>query len=254
MNLTLILHNADKHLQCVFEDEQRILCGRDIFAASRGTERLAPAIGDMLKELDLLPAAIRRIVCSHGPAGFTGLRLILTTTAAFRRALGIPVASFDTLLASAASVSVLKPSIIRVLSCAHRGLLYAQDFMGSPGKLPQALGTSCLVSSEKAFQPVKSDLPLIFSGSGAIQNLSLAQSVFQTYGIEGYVNTFPDHASFESLTRIAESLPDSDFCYSDPEPIYLKDCDAVDNLGSIAKKRGQSPDEAYQRLRDLLRS
>ena len=48
------------------------------------------------------------------------------------------------------------------------------------------------------------------------------------------------------------ALPGDAWVQRDLDPLYLRPCDAVDNLASIAAKRGQAPEEALAQLDRLL--
>ena len=138
MNTTLIMNASEGRIQFVLEQEGSLACAQEWSAPSKGTELLTPALADAFQRLGIMPSDISRIACVAGPGSFTGLRLALTTAAAFRRATGAAVAPLNELQALAGSVpfGLLFPARetrIRVITHARRGLVHGQDFLCAPG-------------------------------------------------------------------------------------------------------------------------
>ena len=138
MNTTLIMNASEGRIQFVLEQEGSLACAQEWSAPSKGTELLTPALADAFQRLGIMPSDISRIACVAGPGSFTGLRLALTTAAAFRRATGAAVAPLNALQALAGSVpfGLLFPARetrIRVITHARRGLVHGQDFLCAPG-------------------------------------------------------------------------------------------------------------------------
>ena len=141
MNTTLIMNASEGRIQFVLEQEGSLACAQEWSAPSKGTELLTPALADAFQRLGIMPSDISRIACVAGPGSFTGLRLALTTAAAFRRATGAAVAPLNALQALAGSVpfGLLFPARetrIRVITHARRGLVHGQDFLCAPGSAP----------------------------------------------------------------------------------------------------------------------
>ena len=137
MNTTLIMNASEGRIQFVLEQEGSLACAQEWSAPSKGTELLTPALADAFQRLGIMPSDISRIACVAGPGSFTGLRLALTTAAAFRRATGAAVAPLNALQALAGSVpfGLLFPARetrIRVITHARRGLVHGQDFLCAP--------------------------------------------------------------------------------------------------------------------------
>jgi len=62
----------------------------------------------------------------------------------------------------------------------------------------------------------------------------------------------PDQDGETHQAAVARALPETAWRDEDIEPMYLRPCDAVDNLSSIAAKRGDDPAQAHAELRRLL--
>ena len=155
MNTTLIMNASEGRIQFVLEQEGSLACAQEWSAPSKGTELLTPALADAFQRLGIMPSDISRIACVAGPGSFTGLRLALTTAAAFRRATGAAVAPLNALQALAGSVpfGLLFPARetrIRVITHARRGLVHGQDFLCAPGSaLPSPVDEPAMWKSRR---------------------------------------------------------------------------------------------------------
>ena len=250
--LTLILNAAEARLQLVIAEGSRILGVQEYAAPSRGTEMLTPALANMLHMLHSTPQEITRIACVAGPGSFTGLRLVLSTAAAYRRATGAKVAPLNSLHALAASLPAQlltgtqgAGTRVRVLTHARRGLVHGQDFVCG-GELPLPVGEPAMWELATA---CSGPAPDILLGSGVTKNEEALRQAFPEAILLSEENHHPTPAA---MLKLAMALPEEAWGTTDPDPLYLRPCDAVENLASIAQKRGQAPEEAYAELNRLL--
>ena len=254
MSCTLILNAAEGHIQLVVGKNGddgclEFVCAQEWTAPGQGTELLTPVLADVFRHLHLRPAEIARIACVAGPGSFTGLRLVLTTAAAFRRATGARVASLNTLHALAASVPTVlleQKSIVRVITHARRGLVHGQDFLCGNG-LPEAIGAPAMWTLE---QVLREPRPHFVVGSGVKKNLALLQDTLPQ-GVRLFPELF-DQPTPNALLAMTRALPPDAWQERDLDPLYLRPCDAEDNLSGIARKRGQDPDAVHADLDRLL--
>ena len=181
MNTTLIMNASEGRIQFVLEQEGSLACAQEWSAPSKGTELLTPALADAFQRLGIMPSDISRIACVAGPGSFTGLRLALTTAAAFRRATGAAVAPLNALQALAGSVpfGLLFPARetrIRVITHARRGLVHGQDFLCAPGSaLPSPVDEPAMWEIPAACGGERPDIML---GSGVARNLPQLEGLF----------------------------------------------------------------------------
>ena len=252
MNTTLIMNAAEGRIQLVLAQDGSLACAQEWSAPSKGTELLTPVLADTFQRLGVMPADIDRIACVAGPGSFTGLRLALTTAAAFRRATGALVAPLNVLQALAASVPfgpLFDREIrVRVVTHARRGLVHGQDFLFAPGSaLPVPVGEPAMWELPAAVGGPRPDVML---GSGVARNLPALQELFGSSApvfLPALAQPVP-----QALLDLTLALPESAWVGKDIDPLYLRPCDAVDNLASIAAKRGQAPEEAFAQLDRLL--
>ena len=84
--LELVLNAAEGCLQIAVTENEGLLAFEEWFQPAQATETLAWALDGICHRLDMAPASFRRIACVTGPGSFTGIRLVLSTAAALRRA------------------------------------------------------------------------------------------------------------------------------------------------------------------------
>ncbi len=252
---TLILNAAEGSVQLVLARGSEMLCAEEWRAPAQATELLAPLLADILRHGHLQPKEITRLACVAGPGSFTGLRLVLTTAAAFRRVTGAKTAVLNTLGVLAAglpwallSVQGINPILVRVITHARRGLVHGQDFWcGSALPIP---------ASEPAMWPLAAacmdPLPRFMIGSGVSRNIDFLRGQLAGRKECQLVPEELDQPVPRALLALVAALPDTAWQCRDPEPLYLRPCDAIENLTTIAAMRGQDPAEAHSRLDTLL--
>lgn len=98
----------------------------------RSLEWLAPAILEMLQELNLTPEAVEGVAVSVGPGSFTGLRIGIATAVGWARARGLPACGVATLEALAATIEA---PVVAVVMDAKRGEVAGALFERADGLL-----------------------------------------------------------------------------------------------------------------------
>ncbi len=253
-NLLLILNAAEGRVQSVLLEGEKCCCVQDWNAPSQGTELLAPLLTDMFRHTGYLPVNLAGIACVAGPGSFTGIRLVLATAAALRRATGCKLAAINYLevLASALPASLLERASIhriRVLTHARRGLVHGQDFLYVQG-VPVAVDEPAMFDLDGILDaPPPPDL---YIGSGVTRNLSWLQERVPGEKKALFLAGFYDCVTPQALAAVTLRMPADAWADRDIEPLYLRPCDAVDNLSAIACKRGDDPEQAHACLRHLL--
>lgn len=242
MSLTLVLNAAEARLQIVLAEDGRLLAAEDWYAPSNGTELLPPMLDTALRRLGRTPADIGRMACVTGPGSFTGIRLVLTLAAALRRGLDIPCAGLNYMQALAASLPCAEGTRIHVLTAARRDKVHAQTFIMTATGLPLPHPVT----------PVPLLLPLAEAAGpqGAVCIGSGADKAPPPP--EGTVHARLVAPSPEALLLLAEQA--ATWERRDLDPLYVRPCDAIDNLDHIAALRGQNPADAHVELERLLRS
>ena len=231
--LELILNAAEGVLQIAVTDNERLLCAQEWRRAERATEILAPALRDICAALDVRLTDFRRIACVRGPGSFTGIRLVLTT-AVLRRAL-------------------LYGAPLWVLTHARRNQVHCQPFVAYGPQIPaQPLEAVELCPPDEALRRIAAR-PGHVCGSGLIRNAALFTPARTGSGPAGAAEACvmpelanPDIPALCLLARHGDYFP------QDLEPVYVRSCDAVDNLPRLAGRQGLDGGEAVSALDGLL--
>lgn len=254
--MTLVVLNAAEGMLDMVAgafDEATPHCAQQWKAPSRGTEILAPALQAMLGVVGKTARDVRRWACVCGPGSFTGVRLVLATVAAVRRVTGAEVAGLDYMQALAragqrmgvACGHVSPAGWIWVLTHARRDLVHCQPFAWQAADIPTPLTEVDLCSpSEAVERMLTSPQGSLMLGSGVARNGEALEAAKGTVRLLDV--TVPEAQDLWLLARHAE------YACADLEPLYVRPCDAVDNLDHISRKQGVDPAAAHARLRELL--
>jgi tRNA threonylcarbamoyl adenosine modification protein YeaZ len=253
--LTLVLNAAEGRLQIVLADGPELLCAQDWSAPRRGTELLAPALERMFSGLRLRFSDLARIACVRGPGSFTGIRLALSTAAALARASGAQLAGLDYMQALALGVRVFGEENaaarrIWVLKHARRDLTLAQVFAPGGGEvLPRAVSELELLTPEHCLQRMREQaqggMRLWATGSALARHEAFAA----LSGLACCVPARHWRPLPEDLLLLARH---AEYSRRDIEALYVRPCDAVENLDNIAARRGEDPALVRARLESLL--
>lgn len=255
--LELILNASEGALQIVITEDERPLAFEEWFTPAKATEILAGALDEMCRRLGVGSADFRRIGCFAGPGSFTGIRLVLATAAAIRRATKARLARLDYLQSLATTVAMwrglLYPQRIFVITHARRDLVHFQEFICYGPQIPaQPINEVSLVSPLAALE-IMAPASCHVCGSGIRrypQYFMPAQTGSGPAGAPGAV-MLPDliHPGLHSLCLLARH---GDYFPHDVDPNYVRNCDAVENLDAIAEKQGMDKGEAAASLKKML--
>ena len=261
----LILNAAEGALQIILTDDGRPLASQEWHRPERATEILAAALADMLQRLGLRPSDLRRIACVRGPGSFTGIRLVLATAAALRRAGKARLAGLDYMQALATSAVMARGMLwggqVHVLTHARRNLVHYQPFMAYGPVIPayataevrllppaEALeAVNAAVADRTGHEPANSraGLPLI-CGSALARN-ALFAPLDERHDLAALPRLI--QPTQEALCLLARH---GDYFAADVEPLYVRPCDAVENLPELSHRQGLDGAATLAELERLL--
>lgn len=263
----LILNAAEGALQLLITEDEALLCAQEWRKADRATEILAPALDGMCRALGLKPAGFRRIACVRGPGSFTGIRLVLTTAAALRRAGGARLAGLDYLQALATSVAQRQRlpygAAVWTLTHARRNLLHCQPFMAYGPRIPaQPASPVELCPPQEALRRIMSATPappegatqpqrVLVCGSGLARNAAVFAALPGMGELplpaDAVVTALPD-LTLPDAAALCLLARHGDYFDKDVEPLYVRPCDAVENLPDLAPRLGMTGADARAAL------
>lgn len=253
----LILNACEGSLQIALTNDEELQCFQEWQQPKQATETLAPALENIFNLLGLSVKMFRRIACVCGPGSFTGIRLILATAAAFRRVGQAQLASLDYLQALASSTAIARGLAygekIFVLTHARRELLHFREYVSYGPQIPaQPLGELELLSPLAVLNKINGQACHV-CGSGIVKYPEVFNDPYANLERKGFIGPqwMPnlDSPSREALCLLARH---GDYFPKDLEPLYVRSCDAVDNLESMAQRMGTDPKESMEKLTKLL--
>ena len=181
----------------------------------------------------------------------------MTTAAALRRTGRAQLAGLDYMQALATS-AVLRRGLLYgaplwVLTHARRNLVHCQPFVAYGPQIPaQPLESVELLAPDEALQRLAAR-PGHVCGSGLARNAALFAPLRTGSGPAGAPDavlmpdlTSPDIAALCLLARHGDYFP------QDLEPLYVRPCDAVENLPHLAGRQGLDANEAVSALDNML--
>ena len=286
--ITLALNAAESRVQAAALRGGETVFAQEWHVPSQGTELLSPALADAFARMRLSLRDVRRIACVQGPGSFTGLRLVLSTAAGMARALGAQQAGLSYTQLLACGPLLPRGAVLWVLTHARRGLVHIQAFRmpgetvdvaavsndaaqpsPRPTPLPEPLtpveaatldaavarmaaarfdeaasaGTAAPPPEENASGRV------FLMGSGATRNrAALAPALAALLPGTRFVPARFDHPAPALLLPLAAAAT---YGPDDVQPLYVRPCDAEENLPAMAAARGMDPEQARRELTRL---
>ncbi|EHJ48688.1 universal protein YeaZ [Solidesulfovibrio carbinoliphilus subsp. oakridgensis] len=240
---------------CGVSPELTVLCGRPGgrvvrragTARGQAAETLAPMIASAMAEAGVPASGLGGVACVRGPGSFTGIRVALATALGLSFGAGIPMAGLDFLPLLAASAAKRAGGVVAAVTHARAGQVYLQSFLADGDVLP--LGGPEALTLAQACARLADDAavgPLWLTGEGAMRHRAVLLEAVPLATFLGAEGCEPD----PDVVLVAAA--GAGYGFDPVEPLYLRPCDAEDNLAGFAAVRGLSPDEAAIRFRQAV--
>lgn len=218
------------------------------------TEILAPALAELATSLGIRWSDLRRIACVRGPGSFTGIRLTLATAAALRRCGRRSWPGWTTCRPwpprPSCGAACSTGGHVWVLTHARRNLVHCQPFISYGPEIPaQPLQGVTLCTPGRGVAAITADTAdaTLVCGTGLRRNADACAPLENLPAVTCLPACI--HASTEALCLLARH---GDYAPEDIEPLYVRPCDAVDNLPDLARRQGRDSDAATAELERLL--
>ena len=245
--ITLVFNSAEARLQIICGQQGQLLFSKELFSPRQGMQVLLPALMEGLEKMSLSLNDVERIACVRGPGSFTGLRLVLATALGLARAHNFPMAGIDYLPSLATDVCATSDKEVWVITHARRGQVHYQGFQGIDALgLPLPLATPEAGTVEQLAARINErNTSTILLGTGVQKNHDFIETEISNATC---LSERFSHPKPETLLSIAATLKYGD---SPITPLYLRPCDAEENLDHIVSTKGIAPEEARERLATL---
>ena len=245
--LELVLSATDALVQIVVLRHGEIAVAQEWHCENRATEILPAALESLFQLLSVKPRELERIACVHGPGSFTGIRLVLALSQALRRVSGAKLAALNGLALLAYEYLLHRPvadkNELFVVTHARRNLVHVQPFLAEAAE-PSPMAEITLMAPEALGR-------MLTPGAVCLGNgLQRYPELFAGFAQQFSLVLIPViHPSPAALQRAAEA---ASYQASDLEPLYVRPCDALENLPRLAARQGLSRNEAWQTYQALV--
>lgn len=239
--LTLVLNASEKRLQFALMQDTILLHAEESEPQKNGADTLLPHIKQICEQFSLSPSQIKKIAAAAGPGNFMGIRLTATIAAAFCRANNGLQGSINYMHALACNFFAKQGEIIHIVTSGTRELVHSQCFQAVNSTMQAITDLKLIPYAELASIPCD-----YCYGSGT--RSEKAQEVLTKQACVLLPASF-DSPSINSLIQCLQAVT---WQKQDISPIYLKECDAIQNLPHIAKLQGRDPKACRQELDRLL--
>lgn len=152
--------------------------------------RVMPAIEALMKECDIKPADLTKIVVAEGPGSYTGVRIGVTIAKTLAWTLQIPLVGVSSLEVLAASVGRYFNGFVSPLFDARRGQIYTGLYRYEEAKLITVEADRLVMAQDWVKQLKQENTPVLFIGN----DLPLHQDIIET--------ELGELASFASKTEL----------------------------------------------------
>ncbi|MGG0738658.1 tRNA (adenosine(37)-N6)-threonylcarbamoyltransferase complex dimerization subunit type 1 TsaB [Niallia taxi] len=186
--------------------------------------RAMPAIEMLMKECDVSPTDLTKIVVAKGPGSYTGVRIGVTIAKTLAWTLNIPLVGVSSLQVLAASAGRHFPGSVSPLFDARRGQIYTGLFKFTNGNVEQLEKDQLILAKDWVSRLSSEQEKVLFTGN----DLSIHKELFETELKE--IAVFADYADFNPrpsvLARLGQAMEAEEVHPFTPNYIRLVEAEA----------------------------
>ncbi|MEQ2527923.1 tRNA (adenosine(37)-N6)-threonylcarbamoyltransferase complex dimerization subunit type 1 TsaB [Bacillaceae bacterium CLA-AA-H227] len=161
----LAIDTSNYTLGIAIIDEEKVIGEYITNVKKNHSIRVMRAIEMLLKDCDLTPNDLTKIVVAEGPGSYTGVRIGVTIAKTLAWTLKIPLVGVSSLEILAAAVGRYFPSAVSPLFDARRGQIYTGLYQYENGKIKTVEKDQILQSKDWAKQLTNLSQPVLFVGN-----------------------------------------------------------------------------------------
>ncbi|TKC14441.1 tRNA (adenosine(37)-N6)-threonylcarbamoyltransferase complex dimerization subunit type 1 TsaB [Robertmurraya kyonggiensis] len=161
----LAIDTSNYPLGIAIIDEEKVIGEYVTNVKKNHSIRVMPAIEMLLKDCDLTPNDLTKIVVAQGPGSYTGVRIGVTIAKTLSWTLKIPLVGVSSLEILAAAVGRYFPGGVSPLFDARRGQIYTGLYQYENGKIKTVEKDQILQSKDWAKQLTNLSQPVLFVGN-----------------------------------------------------------------------------------------
>lgn len=185
--------------------------------------RAIPAIETLLKECEVQPSELDKIVVAKGPGSYTGVRIGVTIAKTLAWSLQIPLSGVSSLATVAASAKYF-PAYISPIFDARRGRVYTGLYRFENGELITVKEDRNLLLEDWCKELKELGHPVLFAGKDAIIHKETITNMLGEQGVIGEASVHSPRPS--ELGRLGLGAPAEDVHSFVPNYIRLAEAEA----------------------------
>lgn len=186
----LAIDTSNNPLGIAVIDEEKVIGEYITNMKKNHSVRVMPTIEALLRDCELEPKDLTKIIVAKGPGSYTGVRIGVTTAKTLAWALNIPLVGVSSLAVLAASAGRYFNGVVAPLFDGRRGQIYTGLYQFKEGKLIVVEKDQILLATDWAAHLKNQDQPVLFIGN----DLSLHREAFeQELGDQAFFAEITEH-------------------------------------------------------------
>jgi tRNA threonylcarbamoyladenosine biosynthesis protein TsaB len=220
----LAIDTSNNALGVALFNEDRVLGEYITNMKKNHSVRIMPAIHTLLKDCDLVPADLTKIVVAKGPGSYTGVRIGVTIAKTLAWALNLPLVGVSSLEILASGVGRYFNGCITPIFDARRGQVYTGLFQYENGSLVTVEQDKLVMMADWAENLKTTSKPILFIGNDLGIHQSTIQTIMGSQAVFAAVTEYNPRPS--ELAILGKNKPGEDIHSFVPNYVRLAEAEA----------------------------